>query len=218
MEFRPLLLIAALLACLPGVVRAGPPARTYSAGEWTLQVTPAEGKATNPQGKLRHLWSPPKREKGCDEQLTGRILSIVGTYVSFETQGGGYCEGAAHPYAFSQYSALDLATGRPLSLYKLFTRKQVDAAVAADPFLKREQSDPDAGCKFTLTGLDTSFAFLDVAGTKVAVRVGLGHGCEAMRGRLTQLGLLLTPKPDLWAKVLEARKAGTLMNKLTGGK
>jgi hypothetical protein len=212
---------ASVLCCLLGLSASAwavPGPRTYTAGDWVITVTRTTGTATGPGGKIRSLWSPPKPRKGCDEQRSGRILSIVGTYVSFESQGGGFCQGAAHPYAFTQYVALDLATGKPVSLYKLFARKEVAAAIAADSFLKQEANDPDAECRFTLIGMETSYAFLELAGAKVAVRVGLSHGCEAMRGRVTQLGLLLTPKPDLLVKLQAASQAGTLMNKLTGGK
>ncbi len=44
----------------------------------------------------------------------------------------------------------------------------------------------------------SGFAIFDypVSGNKVAVRIGLGYGCEAMRGNLTQLGLVVTPTGD----------------------
>ena len=47
------------------------------------------------------------------------------------------------------------------------------------------------------------FAIFDypVNGNQVAVRVGLGYGCEAMRGNLTQLGLVVKPSAEFRAEL-----------------
>ena len=38
-------------------------------------------------------------EQGCDEQTSIDVLFVAADWISIETASGGYCEGAAHPYA-----------------------------------------------------------------------------------------------------------------------
>ena len=51
------------------------------------------------------------------------------------------------------------------------------------------------------------YAFHHVSGNRVAVRIGLSHGCEANRGGLTQLGVYL-PIPAALSAPLTAAAAG----------
>jgi len=101
-------------------------------------------------------------------------------------------------------------------LYEFFDRSQVERALQNDPFLRKSEKDKDSNCVFMLEGFERSFAFHHLQGNQVAVRVGLTHGCEAARGNLTQLGLLLKPKTEFLAELRAAEKAGTLMNRLVG--
>jgi hypothetical protein len=212
-------LLALVLAAPTAGAPRKPVSKSLTAGDWTLAWTGDSGKATGPGGRTLVLWEPPKKEKGCDEGVNGDVLSVVGTIVSFDLSAGGYCEGAAHPYAVRHYVVKDLArNGKEVSLYDFFDKAEVQRALDADPFLRKEKDDEDAPCRFTLEGFEKSFAFHHVEGDKVAVRVGLTHGCEVMRGNLTQLGLLLTPKPDLLARLEAAEKSGTLMKTLAAGK
>jgi len=63
-----------------------------------------------------------------------------------------------------------------------------------------------------------SFAFHHVKGNDVAVRIGLSHGCEVMRGNFTQLGVYL-PMPKKMRSALEraaSRKEDFLMKGAPG--
>lgn len=209
---------AVAMACLVvGTAEAKPAAggkKTVIAGGWTVTASPKQGVARHDKGRQVVLWEPKRAERGCSEEHTGRLLSAVGALVSFEHSGNGYCEGAAHPWASSSFVTLDLRTGKPVSLYDLFSKEEVDAAIAADPFLKKSKGDPEADCKFTLDGFDKSFAFVDLKGDKVGVRIGLTHGCEAARGNLTQIGVTLLAKEPLLSDLRAAEAAKTLYKHL----
>jgi hypothetical protein len=49
---------------------------------------------------------------GCKNEFSGKIVSIVGPYISYHTSDGGYCEGAAHPYAYQTFGVRDIRTGK----------------------------------------------------------------------------------------------------------
>lgn len=193
--------------------------KTLQAGSWTLTWTSKSGKATGPQGRTVVLWEQPKPEPDCaEETIDGAVLSVVGTIVSMDLSRYSDC-GGAHPSSWRTYEVLDLTQpSRRLSLYDFFDKSEVQRVMNADPFLRKAKTREDAECEFTLEGFEKSFAFHHVEGNKVAVRVGLTHGCEAMRGHLTQLGLLLTPKPDFLTRLRAAEQAGTLMKSVATGK
>ncbi len=73
----------------------------------------------------------------------------------------------------------------------------------------------DGGCAVSFWSLETSFAFYELRGDKVAVRFGLGHGCEVMRGALNEIEIEL-PFPG-GLDVEEADTRGHLMNNLAPG-
>ena len=215
--FKALAIAAVLLiTCLPSALLAKPAGakRTVISSGWTLTASVQEGAARDGAGKMVKLWTQPKPDKGCEEQLSGKLLSAVGTLVSFEKVGAGYCEGAAHPWAASSFVTIDLRTGKAVSLYDLFAKSEVDAAIAADSFLKKSKNDPEADCLFTLADFDKSFAFVDLKGDRVGVRIGLTHGCEAARGKLTQIGVLLKPNATMLADLQAANAAKTLYKHL----
>lgn len=210
-----------LLISLPAVAlakggrpKAAGAALSVTSAGWTIRASAKSGEARNAAGKRVALWSPPAPEAGCEEERSGKLLSVVGTLVSFQKDGSGYCQGAAHPWAVSSFVTIDLRSGKEVSLYELFGKAEVDAAMAADPYLKKAKDDPEADCKFSLGGFDKSFAFVDVKGDRVGVRVGLTHGCEALRGNLTQIGLLLKPSAALLADLKTAAAAKTLYTHL----
>jgi len=193
--------------------------QSLTAGNWTITWSAGEGRATHNDGRVVSLWAPPQPDPDCETSAWGKLLSVVGTIVSFETSVGGYCTGAAHGFADTTFNVVDLArngNSQPgdVTLYDFFDKAQVQRALDADPCLRQTRSDQDWKCSYTLEDFERSFAFHHTEGEKVAVRIGLTHGCEVARGYLTQLGLLLTPKPAFLAELRRAEKAGTLMNRL----
>lgn len=174
-----------------------------------------------------------KRCNDADESY--RVLSIVGALVSFENVFGGDC-GGAHPQEFSAWTAVDAARGaQPVSLATLFPEGAILRALLADRLVKKAlqgQRVPESldallkalawmkgggepeGCAYTFgEDLLQHFAFHHVEGGQVAVRIGLSHGCEVMRGNLTQIGILLPIPAGLIADLASAasREHGFLM-------
>ena len=193
--------------------------QSLTAGAWTVTWTADAGRATHKNGQVVSLWEQPRPEPGCDVLASGTLLSVVGTIVSFETSVGGHCKGSAHGFADQMFQVVDLARSgdshqREVTLYEFFDKAQVQRALDADPFLRDTRADKDWSCTYSLEDFERSFAFHHTKGDKVAVRIGLTHGCEVARGYLTQLGLLLKPRPEFLAELRQAEKAGTLMNRL----
>ena len=194
--------------------------------EWTTQtiaVRPAGGKTVD-------LFERPKSEPGCEGEQTYRLLSVVGSIVSYEEFEGATCEGAAHPSSFTRYVAVDAAhpTRRP-RLTDLFADADVLRALMADAVVKRHApktppkttdalvkalESSNTECEYSFDpDLLNRFAFHHVEGRQVAVRIGLSHGCEVARGKLTQLGILLPIPPALQGALDRAstRAEGFLM-------
>jgi hypothetical protein len=172
----------------------------------------------------------------CKEAGAGyRVLSIVGARVSFEHRFWGDC-GGAHPQDVTTWTAVDASRGsQPVSLASLFPEDGILQALLADRLVKqalqgervpesldallkavawkRGGADPE-GCAYSFgDDLLQHFAFHHVEGGQVAVRMGLSHGCEVMRGNLTQIGILLPIPAGLEADVASAasREHGFLM-------
>jgi hypothetical protein len=149
-------------------------------------------------------------------------LSLVGPYLSLEHSAWSYWPGAAHPSAYSAFEAIDLrAPDQPLALDQIFAAAEIRAALLADrvvrqyvkekppntlPELLETLGHADTPCEYGF-GEDMlqHFAFYDVVGDKVAVRIALSHGCELARGNLTQLGLLLEVPAALKADLARSR-------------
>lgn len=184
----------------------------------------------------RRVWSArtaPEKEarqmSDCtDYSVTMTLLSVVGSVASYEETTSWYCTGAAHPSGYTTYVAVDAARpGAPAKLTDWFREQDVREALLADPLVRRALagahvrtpparldalvralSEAQTECEYSFPeDLLTRFAFHHLEGGKVAVRLGLSHGCEAMRGRLTQIGILL-PVPERLRTPLQQAAAG----------
>jgi hypothetical protein len=159
-------------------------------------------------------------------------LSMVGPYLSLEVASGGYWPGAAHPSAITIFEVVDLGdTGRRASLERIFPEADLLSALLADKIVQTQLGDSgprpktlaalvkalaesDNPCEYSFaTDLLSHFAFYDVVGGKVAVRIGLPYGCEVARGNLTQLGILLDIPAGLKADLARARAGGGFVMK-----
>jgi hypothetical protein len=58
--------------------------------------------------------------------------------------------------------------------------------------IKKLVRTADGGCEIGFHLLNESFAFHHIRNNRVAVRIGLPHGCEALRGNYTELGIPLS--------------------------
>lgn len=167
----------------------------------------------------------------CERESSLDVLSVVGPFVSVHRAESGDCLGTAHPYAEQDYHAYDLRAGNlQVTLDAIFPPAQVRRALLGDRLVRRALASQlpkgapppptlaslvmalsgysSADCRYGFEDdLLTRFAFHHLEGHSVAVRLGLSHGCEANRGHLTQIGLLL-PIPNAWRAAFEAAASG----------
>ncbi|MCP5419899.1 MAG: hypothetical protein H6970_07105 [Gammaproteobacteria bacterium] len=155
--------------------------------------------------------------------FSGKILSIVGPYISYQGESEGYAEGAAHPWNNVYYKTIDMRTGKAVKLTDLFDEREIFQALSNDSVIAAALHDKtpenlaellqatDGGCDFYIGEESLShFAFHHLQKNQVAVRLGLSHGCEAARGNLTQIGFYLTV-PDNHRKQFEQAQTDDLL-------
>jgi hypothetical protein len=176
----------------------------------------------------------PQGKSGCEQSRELSVLSLVGTFVSYQQADDVSCPGAAHPGAQTRYQTLNLARTAQLPLLTdLFSEASVLTSLLAEPTIRAALRDLkpaklpsttqqlvallnqwSGSCSYSFPkDLLSRFAFHHLEGDKVAVRIGLSHGCEAMRGNLYPLGILL-PIPNALRLPLskaQARQVGFLM-------
>lgn len=220
-----LLVLAAPALAAPGVLWQGAAAgRAITLATDDVRL----GAATKPLLSLKTAWLSAYQDRTGGEQhaISWHLRSLVGPLLSVETHGGGYSEGAAHPYAYADIKAYDVRTGAPAKLTDWFPARDIHAALLGDALVRRavEHTKPrpqtlerlvwaiqgyqSADCTWGFSeDLLSRFTFHHVAGDRVAVRFGLSHGCEVARGRLTVLAVYLPIPPELRAP-LEAARTG----------
>ncbi len=188
---------------------------------WARDSASADG-----HGRVRmQIFEPEPQRDDCEASSFEQPVSAVGTIVSWSVGEYWDCSHAAHPGARRYFVARDLEkTARGLrddsaSIFRFFDRAEVERALAADPYLSRfRDAGPLGPCEFSLSGYAVRWAIWDrQPGGQVQVRLGLGHGCEAMRGNLTVIGLTLHPKPEVVGAIERAAQDGLLMRQLAPG-
>ena len=215
-----------LFAALAALAQAG----FVESGGWQISWDDSRGAAqrtADPSAEVV-LYEQPEPSGDCDyNELRGRVLSIVGSLVSFETNSGWYCHGTAHDGAVARFATVDLETGDAVDIRSLVPETAILAALKRDLLVNRalDGRDPeelrsligqaDGGCAVSFLSLATSFAFYEIRGGKAVVRFGLGHGCEVMRGLLNEIEIELPLPAGL--DVAEADAKGHLMNSLAPG-
>ncbi|HEX2090998.1 MAG TPA: hypothetical protein VHG28_01300 [Longimicrobiaceae bacterium] len=229
----PAALIAALVLAAPPLC-AQTTIWTGRSGGYTFSWTSSDIRAFTPA--RRPAWSartelskgaPDARE--CSEYSARvGVLSVIGTILSYDLSMGWYCEGAAHPSGFREFRAVDVSRpGVEPTLTDWFPAEEVRRALLADDIVGRALGDagvrtPPArldelvkllagtstGCEYSFSeDLLSRFAFHHLENGRVAVRLGLSHGCEVLRGRLTQIGILL-PIPESLRGALASAATG----------
>ena len=190
--------------------------------DWTTEgifLQPPSAQAFKAFEKFEWLKNVGRR---CEAEQDARVLSVVGPIVSYELSEEWFCELAAHPTGNTVYSAVDAAHPCPwapcsveqkTSLTDLFPDADLFRALTADPIVRRQLPNPasrttrdlvwelsasNTECQYAFhSDLLNRFAFHHIEGNRVAVRIGLSHGCEVAHGTLTQLGILLPIPPRL---------------------
>jgi hypothetical protein len=148
------------------------------------------------------------------------IASLVGPFLSVAESL--YWEGGAHPGHLARLVTVNLDTGRsPVLLTDIFPEKDIVRALLKDRFIRKHATgrlpgtlddirNLDGGCEVGFDLINESFVFHHVRGDEVAVRIGLPHGCEAMRGTYTELGVYLPIPPPLAGSFGRAERNRTL--------
>jgi hypothetical protein len=207
-----------------------------------LQVLGTRGAPLSLQNSAQVEWQRITEQSGGQQlsaDVTYRVLSLVGRYMSIEKEIDCDC-GGAHPVAVKSFETLDLASSssskpRLVSLDVIFPPATLLAALEADKLVVgalqnlqtprpvilgdllealHYQSVRIGECSYTFgDNLLTHFAFNDVSGDRVAVRIGLSHESEECRGQLAQLGISLPIPPPLRPALTAARsgRSGFLM-------
>jgi len=180
------------------------------------------------------LYAAPEDGEECDTDYSARILSWVGPIVSIAESGGGYCEGAAHPFSFIDWKAWKITgkTKKQISIIDIFPERLVLQVLLKDKVIQKHRTSTeepttlveletslDGGCEMYFSGLGMHFAFHHVKQDQVAIRLGLTYGCEAERGNFTQLGIYLPIDsmldPTLKDALKKAKTKGLLSNTLS---
>ena len=152
------------------------------------------------------------------------VLSLVGSILSVNVES--HWEGGAHPGHLARISTVNLdQDNAPALMTDIFPEDQSVSALLKDKVIKRALGNKkprnlaeliemaDGGCEISFLSLNDSFAFHHIKGNNVAIRVGLPHGCEAMRGNYTELGIYLPIPVHLKGLLDQASRRGTLMKK-----
>jgi hypothetical protein len=223
-------LLAALLHLMVPAHAGGETNRKVASADWIVtwnsQVASAVqvgGTRKVPIYRHSNTEKNAKANDGYWEEQSYAMRSIVGPYVSFFEEG--YGEGGAHPSVALSFHTIRLGEKAAVHLTELFPEAQVVGALVADRVIVKARSSQepattlaalaaqlDGGCEMDLSAevLNESFIFHHIDKDKVAIRIGVPHGCEVARGNFTQLGLLLPIPPALKEALVEAEKNHTL--------
>ena len=177
---------------------------------WQVLWDDSKAGAIHPSRPWRQVTIyQPDADGACDDyDFAGRVLSVVGSLVSFATHEGFYCEGSPRPRAVTRFRTVDLRTGADVDIRLLVPDAVVVEALKQDDLVKsalggRDPADlqdlidtADGGCEVDFGDLASAFAFYDSRDDRVTVRFGLSHGCEALGGSLTEITVDL-PTPTV---------------------
>ena len=223
-------LLVALLHLMAPVQAVGETNRKVTSADWIVTWSSQMASAVQVGGTrkvliYRHSTTEKnaKANDGYWEEQSYAMRSIVGPYVSFFEEG--YGEGGAHPSVALSFHTIRLGEKAAVHLTELFPEAQVVEALGADRVivkarfsqepattLKALAAQLDGGCEMDLSAevFNESFIFHHIDKDKVAIRIGVPHGCEVARGNFTQLGLLLPIPPALKEALEGAEKNHTL--------
>ena len=188
-------------------------------GSWKVYKTAGKIMANNSvTGKAKTVFSEANEPQ---ESSRYDLASLVGPLLSVKESL--YWEGGAHPGYLTRLETTNLETGKsPVLLTDLFPEAALLAALLKDQIIQKSLAGgkpktiqelirmADGGCEINFHLLDESFAFHHIKKDRVAIRIGLSHGCEVMRGHYTELGIYLPIPPGLRDFLEEAANGGTL--------
>ena len=190
-----------------------------ASGLWNVQKKNGKIVAKNSlTKKVKTVFTDINEE---DKVNNYEIASLVGPVLSVSESL--YWEGGAHPGHLARLLTVNLDTGQsPVRLTDLFPEEQIVAALLKDKIVKKSlgKQQPkciseiiqsaDGGCEISFYDINESYAFHHTKGDNIAIRIGLPHGCEVMRGNYTELGIYLPKPPQLAGFLEQADKQKTL--------
>jgi hypothetical protein len=144
------------------------------------------------------------------------LLSAVANVISFTEGYEG--SGGMHPIYGLRYSTIDLETGEPADITQLFDEHDVVKALRHDPLiikylagakptsLEELMLELPFPCEIDFSDLRSAFRIVAVGRETAQVQLGLGHGCETMRGTFTTVDIELPIPNDLREAFLEAQR------------
>jgi WD domain, G-beta repeat len=192
---------------------------------WTAEDLVARTIAgSSPVFSVLERWKTElKGAKRCTGGNSLMLQSVVGAIVSYREESAGECEGAAHPWATVKILALDTRRGGiPAKLTDLFPEADLLRALLGDKMVQEALGSGRPGptpsrlstliqrimgyqsedCRWAFpSDLLSRFAVHHLEKSRVALRIGLSHGCEVARGSFTQMTLIL-PIPEAWQESL----------------
>jgi hypothetical protein len=185
------------------------------AGDWRIEHSEKSGRAVHLMtDEVVTLWKP---REGCQKyNLTGRIISLVGTRLTTHVDEIGECTPAA---GGNRFVTLDLSKKGPdkaLKITDVFPADAVKDELANNSWLTNARSKPQLfSCLYSEDDLVSDhFAFHSIDGDSVKVRIGFGHGCPSHLGTYTQLDLQLKAPGKLRAEIEAADKKHLLARHL----
>lgn len=204
--------------------------------QWTqtnITVSPVDAPTKILYSAVRLFKKQTEKNLG-DANQTLQLLSVVGPLMSVESYDYHYYKGTAHPSSYSRFTAIDFRhPNRVAQLSDYFLPEEIRQALLQDKLVQRQLgkhhpaptldglvrqlADLNIDLNICEYGFDkdllSRFAFYQIQGDKVAVRLGLSYGGELCRGQLTQLGLLLPIPATLKADLNQAatQQTGFLM-------
>ena len=210
-----------LLLLMPAWTTAQPvqPLFSSNAGHWQVYKTNGNIMAANSlTGKVKTVFSDTEKPR---ESSRYDIASLVGPLLS--VKASLYWEGGAHPGQLIRLETVNLETGKsPVLLTDLFSETTILDALLKDRVVEKSLAGrkpktikelirmADGGCEIGFHLLNESFSFHHIQGDRVAVRIGLSHGCEVMRGNYTELSITLPIPSELSAFLEDAKRRQTL--------
>jgi len=207
-------------------------ANVISSGVWQITYNIGTASAVNLKNNTKIIIYKDKNTKTDAAKNNGywmeekfQLLSVVSKYVSF--QRTFYSEGGAHPSYGKEFRTVDLdKNGTTVSLKNIFTDKDLFEALMKDKIISTHLSNSpssldglfnviNGGCEMDLSEtMLNSFGFHHVNSDSIAIRIGIGSGCETDRGKFIQIGIYLPIPPQLKDAFVKAEAVGSLMDKL----
>jgi hypothetical protein len=154
------------------------------------------------------------------------MLSVVGSIVSFKVAYEG--SGGAHPTSGASIRAVDLDNkGQDADILQLFDEPSFVRALRAVPQIAERLGAEQpttlddllnllgSPCEIDFQSLRHSFAVVAVKGRTATVKIGLGHGCEVMRGQFTEFDVSAPFRRALHHEFAAAGRRQSLLYSLT---